>query len=102
MGCGCWASSLMGTHWVAILLKWRVMTNAEMVETAKDPKAMRVLVVDDDESVRRSLAAHLEDLGHAVIHAADGKSAVAKFSKHLPDMVLMDLRMPVIGGIKRR
>ncbi len=61
---------------------------------------MRVLVVDDDESVRRSVAAHLEDLGHEVIHAADGKSAVAKFSKHLPDMVLMDLRMPVMGGME--
>ena len=61
---------------------------------------MRVLVVDDDESVRRSLAAHLEDLGHEVIHAADGKSAVAIFSKQSPDMVLMDLRMPVMGGVE--
>jgi FixJ family two-component response regulator len=77
------------------------MVNAESGERLTGvANAMRVLVVDDDENVRRSLAAHLEDLGHAVIQAADGKSAVAKFAKHLPDVVLMDLRMPVMGGME--
>ena len=59
-----------------------------------------MLVVDDDESVRRSLAGHLEDLGHSVIHAKDGQSAVTAFGTHSPDMVLMDLRMPVMGGVE--
>jgi FixJ family two-component response regulator len=61
---------------------------------------MRILVVDDDESVRRSLAGHLEDLGHSVLHAKDGQSAVTAFATHGPDMVLMDLRMPVMGGLE--
>jgi len=60
---------------------------------------MRILIADDDENVRRSLAAHLEDAGHTIIHASDGKQAVAKFSRQTPDLALIDLRMPVMDGL---
>jgi DNA-binding NarL/FixJ family response regulator len=59
---------------------------------------MRILIADDDENVRRSLAAHLEDSGHTVMHAQDGQQAVAEFGKRSPDLVLMDLRMPIMDG----
>jgi len=60
---------------------------------------MRILIADDDENVRRSLAAYLEDAGHTIIHAPDGRQAVAKFNKQTPDPALIDLRMPVLDGI---
>jgi DNA-binding NarL/FixJ family response regulator len=60
---------------------------------------MHILITDDDANIRRSLAAHLEDAGHTVTHAGDGKQAVAKFAKINPDMVLMDLQMPNLDGI---
>ncbi|MDX1693792.1 MAG: fused response regulator/phosphatase [Ketobacteraceae bacterium] len=59
---------------------------------------MKILVVDDTEANRKLLSWILEDDGHQVIEAGDGKEAVDLFKKDIPDMVLMDVMMPVMDG----
>lgn len=62
---------------------------------------IRVLVVDDDALVRSSLSmilASATDLD-VVAEAADGRDAVERARAHRPDVVLMDVRMPVMDGI---
>jgi DNA-binding NarL/FixJ family response regulator len=61
---------------------------------------LRLLVVDDHPVVRMGLVAMLsehEDFD-VVAEAADGEEAVAQAARHHPDVVLMDLRMPVLDG----
>ena len=62
---------------------------------------IRVLVVDDDPMVRRLLRTILrpDDL-EVVAEAVDGDDAVTQTQAHHPDVVLMDLRMPRVDGIR--
>lgn len=57
-----------------------------------------ILVIDDDASVRESLRNYLEDLGHTVVEAADGREGLAQFEHASPSAVLVDLRMPEVDG----
>lgn len=62
---------------------------------------IRVLIADDQELIRAGLAALIgatEDL-EVVGEAADGEAAVAAARLHRPDVILMDIRMPVLDGI---
>ncbi|MDQ0425562.1 response regulator [Cellulomonas iranensis] len=62
---------------------------------------IRVLVVDDDPMVRRLLRTILRpDDVEVVAEAADGDEAVTAVHAHHPDVVLMDLRMPRVDGIR--
>lgn len=61
---------------------------------------MKILVVDDTEANRKLLAWILEDEGHNVIEARDGQQAVDLFRQHNPDLVLMDVMMPVMDGFE--
>src|SRR5262249_16794120 len=64
--------------------------------TPHDPK--RVLVVDEEEDVRELLKTVLDDAGYAVETAANGAEGLAKISAVQPDLVLLDLNMPVLDG----
>jgi DNA-binding NarL/FixJ family response regulator len=60
----------------------------------------RVLVVDDHDMLREALVELLDQAGFDVAgEAADGADAVALAKQLAPDVVLMDLRMPVMGGL---
>ncbi len=59
---------------------------------------MKILVVDDTQANRKLLAWILEDQGHEVIEAVDGQQAVDLFKQERPDLVLMDVMMPVMDG----
>src|SRR5919206_3156579 len=59
----------------------------------------RVLVVDDDASVRRLIALNLELDGFDVRTACDGWAALAEALAHPPDVVTLDLTMPVLDGL---
>ena len=63
---------------------------------------IRVLVADDQQLVRSGLRSLLErDPDNAVVaEAADGLAAVAAAAEHRPDVVLMDVRMPGIDGVR--
>ena len=58
-----------------------------------------ILVVDDDMVVRRSLARVLEQEGHRVDEAASGADAVQMLDSKRYALVILDLRMPRLGGL---
>jgi DNA-binding response OmpR family regulator len=57
-----------------------------------------ILVLDDDPSVRHMLEVLLEQDGHAVIAAGDVRSALAQCAVDLPDLMVVDLMLPVEDG----
>jgi DNA-binding NarL/FixJ family response regulator len=63
---------------------------------------LRVLVVDDNESVRRSIRQLLnsEPELEVISEAVDGADAISKARVHMPDLVLMDITMPNMGGLE--
>lgn len=62
--------------------------------------AARVLVVDDEESMRITLAANLELEGHEVVEAATGEEALLRVREQPVDVVLADIRMPGLHGVE--
>ncbi|WP_410564545.1 response regulator transcription factor [Amycolatopsis sp. cmx-4-61] len=65
-----------------------------------DDQAGRVLVVDDDETVRDVVRRYLEVAGFTVDMAGDGAEGLAKFAAHEPDLVVLDVMMPGINGLE--
>ena len=63
-------------------------------------KPSRILVVDDDAGGRRLTHATLKKAGFAVLEADNGASALEKMRAELPDLVLMDVNMPVMDGFE--
>jgi DNA-binding response OmpR family regulator len=62
--------------------------------------ATKILCVDDNHSLLQLYRDELSDEGYEVILARNGKEALAKFSKEKPDMVITDIRMPIMDGIE--
>lgn len=58
----------------------------------------KILVVEDEESYRDTLAILLPKEGHQVILAADGHEALARFADSNPDLILLDLMLPGLSG----
>ena len=61
---------------------------------------VKVLVVDDEESVRNLLQKILEEAGYQVTTAANGKEALYKVSLGEADVVLLDIKMPEMAGVE--
>jgi CheY-like chemotaxis protein len=59
---------------------------------------LRILVVDDEPDIRATVSAMLEIEGHAVREAANGALALLAIEEEEPDIVLLDMRMPVMDG----
>jgi len=59
-----------------------------------------ILVVDDEPQLRRAVKATLTDLGYSVIDAKTGEEALEMLRSDTPDLVLLDLNMPGIGGLE--
>jgi DNA-binding response OmpR family regulator len=60
----------------------------------------RILVVDDEEGIRQLYKEELEDEGYEVELAERGEEALEKISKAKPDVVILDLKMPGMGGLE--
>ncbi|MEO8631721.1 MAG: response regulator [Chloroflexota bacterium] len=58
----------------------------------------RVLVVDDDASIRELLSTALEEDGYEVVPASNGQDALAVCARWRPDVIVLDLMMPVMDG----
>jgi two-component system phosphate regulon response regulator PhoB len=59
-----------------------------------------VLVVDDDPAIVTLLRRMLEADGHSVAVAADGQTALGRVAERRPDLVILDLDMPGVGGLE--
>lgn len=57
-----------------------------------------LLVVDDEKAIRDSIVAYLEDSGYRVLEAENGQAAMVLFEQQMPDLVICDLRMPLMDG----
>jgi CheY-like chemotaxis protein len=60
---------------------------------------MTVMVVDDNEDLREMLRYMVERLGYRVVEAENGRVAVELVRHRCPDLILMDLSMPVMDGL---
>ena len=70
------------------------------MENENENKNIRILIVDDEFSVRNSLSAWFEDEGYTVDVAANGKEALAKLAEHPWDIFFLDLKMPGMSGLE--
>ena len=61
---------------------------------------VRILLVEDDATVREAVAAYLTRAGHDVDPVADGEAAVEHFTARPADLVLLDLMLPGLGGLE--
>ncbi|MDX9705999.1 MAG: SpoIIE family protein phosphatase [Azospira sp.] len=61
---------------------------------------LKILTVDDSRTNLQLLQAFLDSLGHTTIPAENGEQAVLRYRSHQPDLVLMDIMMPVMGGLE--
>src|SRR5512136_2362087 len=59
----------------------------------------KILVVDDEPQIRRLLRATLTASGYQIDDARSGEEALEKFREYMPDLVIMDLNMPGMGGL---
>ena len=69
-------------------------------EAITSPAKCQILVVDDDQSVRESVAMSLMAAGYDVVAAEDGFGALSQLKKKLPDLILSDLDMPGMSGFE--
>jgi two-component system response regulator AtoC len=61
---------------------------------------MKVLIIDDDAGLRKSLSLILGDAGYEVVQAEDGETGLAVAQEQSPALILCDVRMPKLGGLE--
>ena len=59
----------------------------------------RILIVDDDPFIKLSVEKYLRSFGHEVFTAENGQEGLALVKEHSPDLILLDLMMPVMDGV---
>jgi CheY-like chemotaxis protein len=64
------------------------------------PRPWRILLVDDDRDGREMCAEFLGSVGFETLHAENGARALEVAAARRPDLILMDLEMPVMGGLE--
>ncbi len=62
--------------------------------------ARTILVVDDEPTVRETLAENLQREGYRVVTASDGREALARFRGERPDLVILDVMLPELSGVE--
>jgi len=67
-------------------------------DSAMPTAAVRVLVIDDSNTIRRSAEIFLKQGGHEVLLAEDGFDALSKVNDHQPDLIFCDILMPRLDG----
>jgi len=60
----------------------------------------RILLVEDEEGLRLLYQQELEDEGYEVLIAKNGKEAIQRLEKEKPDLIILDIVMPVMDGIE--
>jgi len=73
---------------------------SQVEEIAVSPKTYRILVADDDVSVVRLFCENLQEMGYAVDTAYDGQMALQQAKLQRPDLIILDVNMPMTSGLK--
>lgn len=73
------------------------MPGMEELELSADA-AVKVLVIDDSKTIRKTAESLLSKQGYEVITAADGYEALSKIAEHNPDVIFVDILMPRLDG----
>lgn len=91
----------------AILLKpfdqegiLRTLTSAYQSHYRQDRKAPLALVIDDSQAVRKTISAYLKALDFDVVTAPDGMEGLQTAGQIIPDLILVDVEMPVMDGFE--
>jgi len=67
---------------------------------ASGPQTKKILIVDDESAILQTLRFNLERNGYAVSTAGDGRTAIALAASERPDLIIMDIMLPVLDGIE--
>ncbi len=67
---------------------------------ATGPQTKKILIVDDESAILQTLRFNLERNGYAVATAGDGRTAIALAATERPDLIIMDIMLPVLDGIE--
>src|SRR3546814_115990 len=70
--------------------------------TQQQPSALKVMVIDDSKTIRRTAETLLRNVGCEVITAVDGFDALAKIADHHPGIIFVDIMMPRLDGYQTR
>jgi len=101
-----WVESELGKG-STFFVELPVQRKTEVVDSSEEDKSSNhleasenylILVVDDDLGIRKLLTQILTNVGYRVITAENGKEGLEMAKKHKPDLIVMDLMMPVIDG----
>ncbi|MEA3230583.1 MAG: response regulator [Thermodesulfobacteriota bacterium] len=94
------------TFWFDLPIQVASPSDTEKIDTSNRPVGLapnqpryRILIVEDHEESRLVLTRLLQTIGFAVQAVADGDEGVAVFSRFQPDLILMDINMPIMDGL---
>ena len=73
--------------------------NSGKLNGAAEDARMRILVVDDSSTIRRSAESMLTAEGYEVVTAENGFEALSKVARHNPDLIFVDIMMPSKDGL---
>lgn len=74
------------------------MSEQEFENEFEDDSKQKILVADDEASIRRILETRLKMIGYEILTAADGEEALSLFNKENPDLFILDVMMPKMDG----
>jgi len=61
---------------------------------------MKILVIEDEASIREFEVTYLQDAGYETIEAADGRAGIELFETHKPDLAIIDINLPHVSGLE--
>jgi len=66
----------------------------------KYTRRMKVLVIEDEASIREFEVTYLRDAGYEIIEASDGQQGIELYQKHQPDLAIIDINLPKMSGLE--
>jgi CheY-like chemotaxis protein len=75
-----------------------ISTPSHTLEGGKEFAAKTILVVDDDIITQNLLRSTISQAGYSVVVASNGEEGIQKASEHPPDLIILDIMMPGMGG----
>jgi two-component system alkaline phosphatase synthesis response regulator PhoP len=63
-------------------------------------KEIKILLVDDEQDILEIVGYNLSQEGYQIVTASNGKEAIAKAKKELPQLIIMDVMMPEMDGME--